>query len=198
MEKQVWKNFVRTGIAGEANVHKTIIASWERCRNASVEFDGKCRDLISVKELEERRGLLCEISEPIMETLYQCLRGSRSVVVLVDKEGYILASLGDLASLRQAEKLNFGPGANWSEYSVGTNALGTAMAIGHSMQVTGCEHYCENHHLWTCAATPIRNPEGEIIGCLDISGPREEARSLSLGMTVAAVRAIEERLRLEQ
>jgi transcriptional regulator of acetoin/glycerol metabolism len=198
MEKQFWKSFVRTGIAEEAHVAKTIIESWKRCKSASVEFDGKCRDLISAKELEERRGLLCEISEPIMETLHQCLRGSRSVIVLVDKQGYVLASLGDLESLRQAEKLNFGPGANWSEYSVGTNALGTAMEIGHSMQVTGCEHYCEDHHLWTCAATPIRNPEGEIIGCLDISGPREEAQSLSLGMTVAAVRAIEERLRLEQ
>ena len=198
VEKQFWKSFVRTGIAEEPYVSKNIIESWQRCLNASVEFGGKCRDLISAKELEERRGLLCEISEPIMETIYQCLRGSRSVVVLVDKEGYILASLGNLESLRQAEKLNFGPGANWSEKSVGTNALGTAMAIGHSMQVTGCEHYCEDHHLWTCAATPIRNPEGEIIGCLDISGPREEARSFSLGMTVAAVRAIEERLHLEQ
>jgi transcriptional regulator with PAS, ATPase and Fis domain len=118
--------------------------------------------------------------------------------VLVDKEGIILASLGDLESLRQAEKLNFGPGANWSEHSVGTNAIGTALAIGHPTQVTGCEHYCENHHLWTCAATPIRNPEGDVIGCLDISGPREEAQFHNLGMTVAAVRAIEERLRLEQ
>jgi transcriptional regulator of acetoin/glycerol metabolism len=198
VEKQFWKSFARTGIAEEPYVSKNIIESWQRCLNASVEFEGKCKDLISAKELEERRGLLCEISEPIMETVYQCLRGSRSVVVLVDKEGYILASLGDLESLRQAEKLNFGPGANWSEKSVGTNALGTAMAIGHSMQVTGCEHYCEDHHVWTCAATPIRNPEGEVIGCLDISGPREEARSFSLGMTVAAVRAIEERLRLEQ
>jgi len=198
VEKQFWKSFVRTGIAEEPHVSKNIIDSWKRCLNASVEFEGKCRDLISAKELEQRRGLLCEISEPIMETVYQCLKGTRSVVVLIDKEGYILASLGDLESLRQAEKLNFGPGANWSEKSVGTNALGTAMAIGRSIQVTGCEHYCENHHLWTCAATPIRNPEGEIIGCLDVSGPREEARSFSLGMTVAAVRAIEERLRLEQ
>ena len=88
LEKQFWKSFVRTGIAEEAHVAKTIIESWKRCRNASVEFQGKCRDLISAKELEERRGLLCEISEPIMETLHQCLSGSRFVIVLVDKEGY--------------------------------------------------------------------------------------------------------------
>jgi transcriptional regulator of acetoin/glycerol metabolism len=198
MEKQFWKSFARTGIVPEAHVAKPIIESWIRCRDASVEFAGKCEDLISAKELDTRRGLLCEISEPIMETLHQCLRGSRNVIVLVDREGYILATLGDLESLRQAEKLNFGPGANWSEHSVGTNAIGTALEIGHSIQVTGCEHYCENHHVWTCAATPIRNPGGEVVGCLDISGPREEAQTLALGVTQAAVRAIEERLRLEQ
>jgi transcriptional regulator of acetoin/glycerol metabolism len=198
LEKRFWKGFVRTGTAQEAHVPKAIMESWKRCRNANVEPVGKCEDLISSKALEERRGLLCEISEPIMETVYQCVRGSRFVVVLVDKAGYILATLGDLESLRHAEKLNFGPGANWSEISVGTNAIGTALTIGSPIQVTGCEHYCENHHVWTCAATPIRDPEGEVIGCLDISGPREEAHFQSLGMTVAAVRAIEERLHLEQ
>ncbi len=198
LEKQFWKSFVRTGIAQEAYVRKTIIESWKRCRDASVDPAGKCEDLSCAKELEERRGLLCAISEPIMETLYQCVRGSRFVIVLVDEAGYILASLGDLASLRQAEKLHFGPGARWSEHSVGTNAIGTALAIGNPIQVTGCEHFNETHHGWTCAATPIRNSTGDVIGCLDISGPREEAHFHSLGMTVAAVRAIEERLCLEQ
>lgn len=179
-------------------MRSAILESWERCRNSQVEFDrGKCWDLISGREPEQRRGLLCEISEPIMETLHQCVHGSGFVIVLVNRDGYILASLGDLSSLRQAEKMNFGPGANWSECSVGTNAIGTALAIGLPIQVTGAEHYCETHHAWTCAATPIRDPEGRIIGVLGISGPREKAHFHSLGMTVAAVGAIEERLRLE-
>jgi sigma-54 dependent transcriptional regulator, acetoin dehydrogenase operon transcriptional activator AcoR len=198
LEKQFWNDFVRTGTTLPSQVRSAILESWERCRQSQVEFDrGKCWDLISGHELEKRRGLLCEISEPIMETLHQCVCGSGFVIVLVNQDGYILASLGDLTSLRQAEKMNFGPGANWSEVSVGTNAIGTALAIGVPIQVTGAEHYCETHHAWTCAATPIRDPEGRIIGVLDISGPREKAHFHSLGMTVAAVGAIEERLRLE-
>ncbi|MGC8490991.1 MAG: sigma-54-dependent Fis family transcriptional regulator [Syntrophobacteraceae bacterium] len=197
-EKRSWTRFVKTGIAEENHVAKPILESWKRCKEASVEVHGKCRDLIDGSELDKRRSLLCEISEPIIETLRQCLRGTRFIIVLVDKEGYILASLGDSESLRHAEKLNFGPGANWSEFSVGTNAIGTALAIGCSVQVTGSEHYCEDHHAWTCSATPIRNAEGNVMGCLDISGPREEAHFHSPGMTAAAVRAIEERFRLEQ
>jgi sigma-54 dependent transcriptional regulator, acetoin dehydrogenase operon transcriptional activator AcoR len=199
LEKQFWRDFVRCGEERPAQVRTTILESWERCRKVNVEFGrAKCWDLIPGGELEKRRGLLWEISEPIMETLHQCVRGSGFIIVLVDKDGYVLASLGDLGSLRQAERLNFGPGANWSEQSVGTNAIGTALTIGLPLQVTGPEHYCESHHVWTCAATPIRDPEGRIIGCLDISGPREQAHFHSLGMTVAAVRAIEERLLLEQ
>jgi sigma-54 dependent transcriptional regulator, acetoin dehydrogenase operon transcriptional activator AcoR len=199
MEKQFWNEFVRKGNAQTPPVRRAILDSWKRCRNAGVEFGaGKCKDFISDRQLGERKGLLREISEPIMETLHQCVRGSGFVIVLVDTDGYILASLGDLVSLRQAEKLNFGPGANWSEHSVGTNAIGTALTTGCSIEVTGSEHYCETHHLWTCAAAPIRDPNGEVVGCLDMSGPREKAHFYSLGIAVAAVRAIEERLRLEQ
>jgi PAS domain S-box-containing protein len=198
VEKRFWTRFVKTGVAEEIHVPKPILESWKRCKEASVEFHGKCKDLIDGRELDRRRSLLFEISEPIIETLRQCLGGSPYLIVLVDKEGYILASQGDIESLRHAEKLNFGPGANWSERSVGTNAIGTALAIGRSVQVTGSEHYCEGHHAWTCSATPIRDPEGGLIGCLDISGPREEAHFQNPGMTAAAVRAIEERLRLEQ
>jgi sigma-54 dependent transcriptional regulator, acetoin dehydrogenase operon transcriptional activator AcoR len=199
MERQFWNDFVRRGNAETPPVRNAILESWKRCRNAGVEFDGgKCRDFISDRDLGGRKGLLREISEPIMETLHQCVRGSGFVIVLVDTDGYILASLGDLVSLRQAEKLNFGPGANWSEHSVGTNAIGTALTIGTPIEVSGSEHYCETHHLWTCAAAPIRDPKGDVVGCLDMSGPREKAHFYSLGITVAAVRAIEERLRLEQ
>lgn len=198
-EKELWNSFIRTGLAEPARVRSAIIESWQRCRNAQVEFNGsKCGNLLSGRELETRKGLLWEVSEPIMETLYHCVRGSGSLIVLVDKDGYILASLGDLRALRQAEKLNFGPGAKWTEDSVGTNAIGTALAMGIPLQVTGAEHYSETHHVWTCSATPIRDPEGNILGILDISGPREDAHFHSLGMTVAAVRAIEEHLRLER
>lgn len=199
VERQGWSDFVRKGNAETARVRRAIRESWERCRTAGVEFaGGKCTDFISGRELEERKGLLREISEPIMETLHQCVRGSGFVIVLIDIDGYILSSLGDLVSLKQAEKLNFGPGANWSEGSVGTNAIGTALTIGCPIEVTGSEHYCETHHSWTCAAAPIKDPKGQVIGCLDMSGPREKGQFCSLGITVAAVRAIEERLRLEQ
>jgi len=198
-EKKVWKNFVSAGHADLNFISEPIFESWNRCLKAEVDFSGgKCWDLLSGKDFEKRESQLVEAAKPIMETLYQCVHGSDFVLVLIDKDGYILRTSGDLNVLRRAEKLNFGPGANWSERSVGTNAIGTALTIGRALHVTGPEHYCQGHHLWTCSAAPIRDAAGEIVGCLDISGPRERFNPYILAMIVASVKAIEERLRLEQ
>ncbi|MFH1135903.1 MAG: sigma-54-dependent Fis family transcriptional regulator [Pseudomonadota bacterium] len=198
-EKKEWLDFVSSGRVQPGAVSPVILESWTRCLQAEVEFaGGKCGDVLSPKELENRQNLLLEVADPLMETLFHCVRGFGFVIVLVDSDGYVLKSIGDLESLRRAERINFGPGANWSELSVGTNAIGTALTVGRSMQVTGPEHFNDGHHCWTCAATPIRDPSGALIGCLDISGPRENAGVRILDMTLSAVGLIEKRLRQDQ
>jgi PAS domain S-box-containing protein len=199
VEKRNWENFIRSGRVDPDAVPSPILDSWHRCLQAEVEFaGGRCQDILSVKELEKRQNQLLEVAEPLMDALCHYLRGFGFVIVLTDSDGYILKSVGALESLRRAESINFGPGANWSELSVGTNAIGTALAMGRALQVTGPEHYNDGHHLWTCAATPIQDHEGRIVGCLDISGPRENARFNIMDMGLATARFIEERLYLEQ
>ena len=133
-----------------------------------------------------------------MDTLGHWLHDHPFMVVLVDHDAYILNSVGDVGALKQAERLNFGPGANWSEYSVGTNAIGVAMSTGAPVQVTGREHYNDGHHKWTCAASPILAPDGTPVGCLDISGPMENASPKLLAIAKAASLFIAERIGLEQ
>ncbi len=198
LEKQTWENFVRSGSVEPGAISPSILESWKRCQQAGVEFaGGRCQDFLSAKDLEKRLDQLRGVADPVMETIYHGLRGFGFVVVLIHRDGYILKSVGDIEPLRRAEKFRFGPGANWSELSVGTNAIGTALALGRPIQVSGPEHYNDGHHLWTCAATPIWDPNQGIIGCLDISGPRENADLRILEMAISAGRAIEERLRLE-
>lgn len=194
MERHPWDDFVKYGKARPHEVNERILNSWKRCRTLEIDpVKGKCDQFLSEKELFTRNNRLMEMSEPIIRTLYHCLHGSDTVIVLIDSDGYIVTTCGDLSALRQADKLLFGPGANWSEGSVGTNAIGTAIALASPIQVTGAEHYCETHHLWTCAAAPIRDHTGEVTGFIDISGPREEANPHQLALIVAAARAIEER-----
>ena len=198
-EKKTWIDFLKSGQVNDPHFNKKIEQSWHRCRRAEVDpIQGVCEKFLSSRELDRRSERITVLAKPIMDTLYHCVRGSGFVIVLIDREGYILRTVGGLKELRQADKLRFGPGANWGEEFVGTNAIGTALSLGHPVQVTGPEHYCESHHLWTCSAAPIRNQNGEIIGFLDISGPRERATALQLGLIVAAAHAIEDRIGLDE
>jgi PAS domain S-box-containing protein len=197
-EKKTWQKFIKKGQVDNPHFNNQIEQSWRRCQGAEVDpVAGICDQFIPVKELEHRSERLVVLAKPIMDTLYHCVKGSEFVIVLIDQEGYILRTVGGLKELKQAEKLRFGPGANWREESVGTNAIGTALALGHPVQVTGTEHYCESHHLWTCSTSPIRSQNGEIIGFLDISGPRERATAHQMGLIVAASHAIEDRIVLD-
>lgn len=199
VEKKTWINFLKKGRINDPRFNHQIEQSWRRCQLAEVDpIKGVCEKFIPVKELEHRSEQLAMLGKPIMDTLYHCVQGSEFVIVLIDREGYILKTVGGLKELKQADKLRFGPGANWAEKFVGTNAIGTALALGHPVQLTGTEHYCESHHLWTCSAAPIRKQNGEIIGFLDISGPRERATAHQLGLIVAAAHAIEDRIVLDE
>jgi sigma-54 dependent transcriptional regulator, acetoin dehydrogenase operon transcriptional activator AcoR len=198
-EKKTWMNFIAKGLSDDPRLNRQIVHSWRRCQLAEVDpIKGGCEKIIPVNRIESRSEQLLALAKPIMDTLYHCLQGSEFVIVLIDREGYLLKIIGGLKELKQADRIRFGPGANWAEGCVGTNAIGTALALGHPVQVTGAEHYCESHHLWTCSAAPIRKQDGEIIGFLDISGPRERATVHQLGLIVAAAHAIEDRIVLNE
>ena len=62
----------------------------------------------------------------------------------------------------------------------------------------GPEHYCVAHHFLTCSAAPIFDPDGRMIGVLDLTGNYRVANAHTLGMVVAAVNAIENQLRLQR
>lgn len=197
-----WMKFVTTGELDFETVRPEVAESWQRCYRAGVNpYDGICHDLLEPSELEillEKHRDLIEIARPFMTNLYKFFEGSGYIVMLTDNQGYILEAFGDDATLKNAIGLNFIKGANWTEESVGTNAIGTALVLKRPIQVSGPEHYCCKHHPWTCSATPIFDHEGNVLGILDLSGPSNEAHLHTLGMVVAAGEAIREQMQIRQ
>ncbi|MGB9791621.1 MAG: sigma-54-dependent Fis family transcriptional regulator, partial [Thermacetogeniaceae bacterium] len=197
-----WMKFGTTGEIDVDAVRPEIAESWKRCYKAGVNpYDGICRDILEASELEkllEKHKDLIEIARPFMTNLYQFFKGSGYIVMLTDNRGYIIEAFGDDSTLKNAIGLNFIKGANWTEESVGTNAIGTALVLKKPIQVSGPEHYCCKHHPWTCSAAPIFDHEGNVMGILDLSGPSDEAHLHTLGMVVAAVEAIREQMLLRQ
>ena len=92
--------------------------------------------------------------------------------------------------------MNFVEGALWSESSAGTNAVGTAVAAGHAVQVFAAEHFTEPVQRWTCSAAPVIDPDtGRMLGIIDLTGDISVVNPLSLAVVVATARAVEEVLR---
>eukprot|EP01022_Parablepharisma_sp_SALTPOND_P018110 TRINITY_DN2940_c5_g1_i1.p1 TRINITY_DN2940_c5_g1~~TRINITY_DN2940_c5_g1_i1.p1 ORF type:complete len:1297 (+),score=255.34 TRINITY_DN2940_c5_g1_i1:17584-21474(+) len=190
-----WKRFVEKGWLPEGELEEALVNSWRRCIDKGVDHAPRsCWDFTPMKQLEPFTSILQRIGTDIETETYKAIKGKQLLITITNAEGRVARTCGDLEILRQADKLNFGPGANWAEESVGTNAIGTALFTGRPMQVFGEEHFCRSHHKWSCTAAPIFDPHGNIWGCFDISGAKNADHSNSLSLVLQAVRAMEQRL----
>lgn len=196
-----WSWFVEGSDTGLELVRPEIADSWKRCRSLNVNPFEEVESGINKLELRERlqrKQRLINVSRPAMDNLFNFVRGSGFQVVLTDEQGYLLEVLGDSEIIARMEQVHLCPGGNWSEASKGTNAIGTAIVERRPVQIHASEHYCQANHFLTCSASPIFDPEGDLIGVLDISGDYRYANAHTLGMVVAAVNAIENQLRLQK
>jgi PAS domain S-box-containing protein len=152
----------------------------------------------SLDSLLIKRSELINVANSFLLQLYNFVKESDFIVVLTDEEGCILCVFGNEDMLGKASKNALVPGAYMAEEHIGTNGMGTALYEGKPLQVSGEEHYVQIFHQWTCSGAPIRDYEGKIIGCLDLTGRKELVNSHTLGMVAAAANAIEGMLKLKR
>ena len=199
IDQAIWKQFVKTGVTDRSVVTPPIQNSWLRCRQMGVDpAFGKCGDILSEAEFSIDHQRLRGLAQETKRRLYDLVRGQGLLVTISDPQGILVTMFGDHRILATADKLHFGPGANWSEKSVGTNAIGTSLAEGRHLQVAGYEHFCEGHHSWVCTAAPVFDIKGEVIGCVDVSGPRTVDHSRAMSLVIIGACAIERELFRQQ
>lgn len=140
----------------------------------------------------------------VVPLLHELLAGiaaeAQHLVVVTDEEGRLMWIEGDpRVRLSAAEEMSFAEGALWSEEAAGTNAVGTAVALDHAVQVFAAEHFNEIVQRWTCAAAPIHEPaSGRLLGVVDLTGRFGTVHPHSLALALAAAKAVEAQLRTEQ
>ncbi len=196
----IWENIHVLKTNQEVLIHDFVHDSWGRSRNYNVDSNKPINTAVLDKEqLEERiraNQLLLNTAVPAMEDIYNITENSGFCIALADRDGVILKIIGSPKELRFTSVGNFIEGAIWSEEIMGTNAVGTVLAIDKPIHIFGYEHYCKCACLSTCSAAPIHNENNEIIGVLDLTGPYVNVHAHTLGMVMAAVRAIERKLKL--
>ena len=185
----------------DTRVRPIIADYWQRCKSAGVNPAGglgrRVGDAVFASIRAANRGLI-ETALPIMQSVFEIVARSHFLLVLTDSVGYILESIGDETIMTKTRDMRFVPGALWSNLSVGTNAISVALDADTAIQIVGPEHYCRPHHGWTCSAAPIHGADGEIIGCLNMSGDVSGAHDHTLGLVLAAAYGIEAQLSLQR
>jgi hypothetical protein len=188
--------FLAEGAIG-APVRHLIADSWRRSARASVGPDHTPPVELAGGDLaaHRREHLLARVMPLFRELLGTIAEDGAHLLSVCDEHGRMLWVEGHTQTRRRAERMNFVPGARWTEPHAGTNAPGTALAVGHPVQIFSAEHYCRPVQPWTCAAAPVHDPRTRrMLGAVDITGGDHLASPHSLALVQATARAAEAQL----
>ena len=146
--------------------------------------------VVLAQTIEENRFLLL-YAAPAMETLYEQIANTHSMVLLTSAKGVVLHSLGDSDFLEKASQVALTPGADWSESSKGTNAIGTALREEQPITVHGGEHYMNANKFLACSCAPIMDPYGQLIGALDVTGDHRSVHQHTMALVRMSAQMVE-------
>jgi hypothetical protein len=185
-----------------ANIRAAITDSWRRSHAAGVDPTGTRLAPVITDEAETHDRWAEHPLATAAPAIHDCLSAIADeqgyLIVISDAAGLLMSIEGSAGvRLRAAADMNFAEGTLWSEPGAGTNAIGTALAVDHAVQIFGPEHYSDPVQRWTCSAAPIHDPDtGELLGIIDLTGDLATVHPHSLAVATATARAVEASLAL--
>ena len=175
---------------------------WERSRAYGIDPEAvkpQAVDAASLAAARAENPFLIAAAESLLQFAQQKLGKGRYVVALSDRHARILRLITDpaTAQLPGLREFNTVEGARWGESDIGSNGIGTSLAMRQPIVLLGPEHFCGQYLNWTCIGIPLRLSDGEIGGALNISVPNTDVQTANWGWVAAAARHIESCLRGE-
>ena len=203
---KAWNRFVADRDAPSAplsGVRTMIYQSWLRSNSTGINPEQYAAPTLdSVPQTRKSRHDNSDLRRATQESLSHIgamLSGAEAILLLTDRDGVVLDTVGDASTLDKANRINLRVGGIWSEQAAGTNGIGTALWAGQPVFVHGEEHFCEGMKAWSCACAPIRDPvDRAIIGAINLSGLTAIFQKHNAAFAATAAREIEIALEREQ
>jgi len=194
-----WHEFTSQGTCDLDTLDPSVARSWQRCQQAGLDPHASmatlpCQDAEALERRLHAHFDLIAIARPFMEDIYQFVGEHSIVIYLTDRDLCILDSVGDQSLQESLHSKGFMSRSQLSEEIIGTNAAALAPREGIPVQVVGPEHYCSTLHTFSDTAAPIHTPTGEMLGVLSIVTLESDSHPHTLGIVMAATRAIENQL----
>lgn len=152
-----------------------IRESWQRCEGNPYISPGIGigREYVGSSEVRQKIESLSEalgMSIDTMSRLRQISLEGGLAAFVSDQSGVVLKSYVDSPEAAQIAEQGLVDGSVWDERNVGTNSLGTSIVTKTPLIISGSEHYLGVLRSFTCAATPIQSPGGDVKGAITVSG----------------------------
>ena len=173
---RAWERFLSACPVDGSSVRDIVLQSWARCRRQGVDPRRRAAPVTVGSDAlrrfyNENSGLYEAIRTCIAPAVSQ-LAGTGMILITSDARGTLLTADGDPPLADQMIANRIMPGACWGEGHGGTNAVGTALTLGRSVQIHAQEHFCEAGKPWSCNAALIHDPiDRHVLGVVDVTGP---------------------------
>ena len=174
-----------------------LVEAWQRSRALGVSPEGAAHvagvDASALAACRERAGLVSAEGVSLLAPIADALASLNCVTILADAEGTILFARGGGEFAERARRTRLVEGAHWSEAARGTNAIGTALALGEPVTVVGSAHYEAQNHGLVCYAAPVRDAYGAICAVVDVTagvGDASPAAQIAALTTAAALEQV--------
>jgi transcriptional regulator of acetoin/glycerol metabolism len=179
-----------------------VLDSWVRCLDAGLDAHAELAvpvvEEADLRQRRERADVLRRLAQVELETLSRQIAGSNFLLAFADADGVILDLYADNRFSMSGRGAGIVAGSCWAEATSGTNGLGTALAIGAPVAVTGLEHYFLSLGDVSCTAAPVRDARGDIVGVLDASSYFQSRQQHTQALVQMAATHIENGLLLQQ
>lgn len=176
-----------------AAVTSPVAASWRRCLTLYHLQPEQARkpvqvDAATFREARERMERLIGSSTDEVDRLYQMVGRSGCCIILADQNGIVVDRRGAPGDDVEFRDLGLWQQTLWSEASVGTNGIGTALADERAVVIHRDQHFMSANIGLSCATAPIRDHLGRLTAALDVSTCRNDVSDMTLAILSQAVR----------
>lgn len=169
--KTDWEDYLAVGRV-PPQIREDVLRSWQRSARQPISRL-KRAPMLTQEELRTHQAVsqrLRRCAKRALDQAGRLLEDTGNILLLCDRTGVVIDAAGDPATLDRGCENHLNIGGNWSESSIGTNAIGTALHTGRPIVIREAEHFCEEIHRWNCAAAPIKEPvSGRVLGVVDVS-----------------------------
>lgn len=151
-----------------------IERSWRRCVSLGLQAQdpvifNPVSQQLAHDTLHTNRQLV-QSAKPILESLARAIVNTRYFAILTNAHGVVVDASGAIDHADPRAHLITRVGADLSERSIGTTAIGTALTELQPVWLHRGEHFFQATSHYSCAGAPLFGPNGACVGMLDVTG----------------------------